>query len=367
MNQFNRFNLPLCLVVEEGVFSHVDQTVCAYLPEIKGQKTIIITESFLNNLYPDYLGELQRDFGNAEIYLSETAGFDEAVDLAKYICMENIKVVIGFGGGRVLDVAKYAAFVSKALYICLPTTLSNDSLASPFSVLQTEGMNRKTLGCKIPTAILVDTDMIMKAPKSQTLSGIGDTISKHTALYDWQLSAKEEGKPINDFAYAIARMAYDSVYHCDDKSLNSKNFIRILAQSLVMGGLAMEIAGSSRPSSGSEHLFAHALEEYYPELRISHGMAVALGSVGACIFQGRDETQLVKVCRQYGIDLDPSVYGITKDIFADAWMRAPETRKDRHTILSATDLNRKWLDMIYDRMADDKDAVYQLGLKGQFI
>lgn len=363
MNQFNRFNLPLCLVVEEGVFDHVDETVASYLPQIKGQKAIIVTEQFLLDLYPEYLKELQRDFGNSEIYLSGEGSFNQAVELAKYICIHNVRVVIGFGGGRVLDVAKYAAFVGKAVYICLPTTLSNDSLASPFSVLQTEGMNRKTLGCKIPTAILVDTDMIMKAPKGQTLSGIGDTISKHTALFDWQLAAKKEGKPVDDFAYALARMAYDSVYHCDDKSLTSKTFIRILSRSLVMGGLAMEIAGSSRPSSGSEHLFCHAIEEYYPQLKISHGMAVALGSVGACIFQGRDETQLVKVCREYGIDLNPAAYGITKDIFADAWMRAPETRKDRYTILSTTDLNREWLDVIYDRMADQSDAVYRMGLR----
>lgn len=363
MNQFNRFNLPLCLVVEEGVFEHVDETVASYLPQIKGKKTVIVTERFLMDLYSDYLSEMQKDFGDGEIYLSEEGSFDQAVNLAKYICIHNIKVVVGFGGGRVLDVAKYAAFVSKAVYICLPTTLSNDSLASPFSVLKTQGANRQTLGCKIPTAILVDTDMIMKAPKEQTLSGIGDTISKHTALFDWKLAAKCEGNPVDDFAYAIARMAYDSVYHCDDKSLTSKTFIRILSRALVMGGLAMEIAGSSRPSSGSEHLFAHALEEYYPELKISHGMSVALGSVGACIFQGRDETQLVKVCREYGIDLNPASYGISKEIFADAWIKAPKTRKDRFNILSITELNREWLDMIYDRMADDSDTVYRMGLQ----
>ena len=121
---------------------------------------------------------------------------------------------------------------------------------------------------------------------------------------------------------------------------------------------------SSASKRGELNVLRLELEEYYPEIKISHGTSVALGSVGACIFQGRDETQLVKVCREYGIDLDPSAYGITKEIFADAWMRAPETRKDRFTILSTTELNRGWLDMIYDRMADKSDAVYELGLKG---
>ncbi len=364
MNQFNRFNLPLCLVVEEGVFNKVDETVRAYIPEIAGKKTLIVTEQFLFDTYGDYINEMRKDFGDAEVFLSAAASYDVATALAKKISMESIEVVIGFGGGRVLDTTKYAAFISKAIYICLPTTLSNDSLASPFSVLEMEGMSRKTLGSKIPAAILIDPEMIFKAPVSQTLSGIGDTISKHTALYDWQLSAREAGKPLNDFAYAISRMAYDSVYHCDDKDIKSKTFIRILSRALVMGGLAMEMAGSSRPASGSEHLFAHAIEEFYPDIKISHGTAVALGSIGACIFQGRDETQLVKVCRAYGIDTDPAAYGITKEMFADIWMKAPETRKDRFTILSTTELNRKWLDMIYDRMADKSDAVYELGLKG---
>ena len=194
MGQYSSFNLPLCLVVEEGVFNHVDETVYKYVPEIKGQKAILVSENFLMNLYPDIVSEIQKDFGGAEVYEVVQGDYEQAVALAKYISMANVKVVIGFGGGRVLDVAKYAAFVSKTAYICLPTTLSNDSLASPFSVLGMEGKSRKTLGSKIPTAILVDTDMIMKAPKGQTLSGIGDTISKHTALFDWKLSAEKEGK-----------------------------------------------------------------------------------------------------------------------------------------------------------------------------
>lgn len=350
MNQHTRFNLPLCLVVEEDAFSHVDEIAGRYLPEIIGRKTLIVSEKFLIDTFSDKIAELQKDFNGAEVYQMGNADYDEAVSIAKKVSIEDIQIIIGFGGGRVLDCAKYAAFVSKAVYICLPTTLSNDSLASPFSVLGTEGTNRKTLPCKIPTAIIVDTDMIISAPVSQTLSGVGDTLSKHSALFDWELAMKAGGKCVDDFAYAISRMSFDSVYHCDDKDIKSKTFIRILSRSLVMGGLAMEIAGSSRPCSGSEHLFAHAIEEYYPEIKISHGLAVALGSIAACTFQGRDDTKLIRVCKEYGLDLNPMTYGITRDIFADAWLRARGTRPGRVTILDETELNREWLDEIYDRM-----------------
>lgn len=354
MNQHTRFNLPICLTVEEDAFLHSDEIVKRYIPDIIGQKALIISEEFLIEIYKDKIDDISCDFGNAEIFAMKSASFDEAVFIAKKVCVEDISVIIGIGGGRVLDTAKYTAHISKAVYICMPTSLSNDSLASPFAVLETYGKNRKTIECKIPTAIIVDTNMITNAPVDQMLSGIGDTIAKHTALFDWKLSAAKSSSHIDDFAYALSRMSYDSVYHCDEKNMKSRVFIRILSRALVMGGLAMEIAGSSRPCSGSEHLFAHAIEEYYPDIRITHGLAVALGSIPACIFQGQDADGLLNFYRTYGISTDPQSYGITKDMFADIWNKARTVRPDRITILDDVKHDRIQLDEIYSRMVDGK-------------
>ncbi len=212
MNQHTRFNLPICLSVEEDAFFHSDEIIRRYIPEIIGQKTIVISEQFLIDLYKEKITDISKDFGSAEIYAINSASFGEAVTIAKKVCIEDIKVIIGIGGSRVLNTAKYAAHISKAVYICMPTSLSNDSLASPFSVLETEGSARKTIACKIPTAIIVDTNMIVTAPIGQTLSGIGDTIAKHTALFDWKLSAAKTSTIVEDFAYALARMSYDSEF-----------------------------------------------------------------------------------------------------------------------------------------------------------
>jgi len=354
MNQHTRFNLPICLTVEEDAFLHSDEIVKRYIPDIIGQKALIVSEEFLIGIYRDKIDDISSDFGNAEIFAIKSASFDEAVFIAKKVCIEDIKVIIGIGGGRVLDTAKYAAHISKAVYICMPTSLSNDSLASPFAVLETYGKNRKTIECKIPTAIIVDTNMITNAPLDQMLSGIGDTIAKHTALFDWKLSAAKTSSRIDDFAYALSRMSYDSVYHCDEKNMKSRVFIRILSRALVMGGLAMEIAGSSRPCSGSEHLFAHAIEEYYPDIRITHGLAVALGSIPACIFQGQDADGLLSFYRTYDISTNPQSYGITKDMFSDIWNKAGTVRPDRITILDDVKLDKIQLDEIYNRMVDGK-------------
>ena len=346
----NRFSLPYCLMIEEGLYEHLDEVLVECVPGITEKKVLIVTEEALQSIISVYLEEMRRDLCKSELYLIEQNSFGQAMELAKTICSKGFEAIIGIGGGKVLDVAKYAGFVSKVPYICLPTTLSNDSLASPVAVLDIDDKMRKTLGCKIPTGIVVDTNVIMNAPIEQLKSGIGDTISKYTALYDWKLDAAHRGERVDDFAYMISDMALTSLCYNEEKSLKSKEFIKILTQALVMGGLAMEIAGNSRPSSGSEHLFCHALEEYYPQIRISHGMAVALGSVVSCMLQGRNVIRLREILKAYEMDVNPMNWNITKEIFVDAWQKAPGTRKERYTILNEVSLENERLERIYEQL-----------------
>lgn len=348
----NQFHLPYCLVIEEGACERLNVILADCIPGIEQKKVIIATEPALVKIMQDYLEEMKRDLPCSETYMIEENSFDEAMELAKYICMNDCEVIIGVGGGRVLDVAKYAGFVGKIPYVCVPTTLSNDSLASPVSVLGTAGDARKTLKCKIPTGIVVDVNVIMGAPVEQLQSGIGDTISKYTALYDWKLDAAHRQDRVDDFSYLLSDMALTSLCYNEEKSFKSKEFIKILTQSLVLGGLAMEIAGNSRPSSGSEHLFCHSLEENYKEIQITHGMAVALGSLVSCRLQGRDAECLYSVMKAYHMDMDPMNWGITKEIFTDAWMRAADTRKDRYTVLNEVELTQELLGGIYEELRE---------------
>ncbi|MBO5238822.1 MAG: iron-containing alcohol dehydrogenase family protein [Lachnospiraceae bacterium] len=350
----NRFRLPYHLLVEEGIFSRVNEVMSDCVPGIGNKKVVIVTDQNLQKLFPETLKDLSLDFHNSEIYLVEDGSFDQAVDLAKYICMHDFTVVIGFGGGMVLDLAKYAAFVSKAIFLCLPTTLSNDSLASPVAVLGTEGLKRKTFRCTIPSSIIVDVNIIMGAPEGQLLAGVGDTISKYTALNDWKLDAAVTGNKIDDFAYMISKMAFNSICYHEEKSIKSKSFIKVLTQALVMGGLAMEIAGNSRPSSGAEHLFCHSLEENFAdEVYVPHGIAVAMGSVPACIFQGRNIEKIKRILHEYRIPVKPSDWKVTEDIFIQAWQQAGSTRPDRYTILNQTELSDGRLSEIYREMEEE--------------
>ncbi len=345
------FRLPYHLIVDEGIFFRINEVMEDVIPNISELKMILVTEENLKGIFGEILEEIASDFPNSELYLIKKADYDSAVALAKYITMNDINLVIGFGGGTVLDLAKFAAFVSKTTLVSLPTTLSNDSLASPVAVLGTEGLARKTFKCTIPDAILVDADVIMSAPERQLLSGIGDTISKYTALNDWKIAYMAGAEYVDDFAYMISKMAFNSICYNDMKELKSKDFIKRLTQALVMGGLAMEIAGSSRPSSGSEHLFCHALEENFSEyVNVPHGIAVAMGSYGACIFQQRNIGKITKILHDYNIPVKPSEWKITKEIFTKAWQQASATRADRYTILNEIDLSDEMLGNLYDEM-----------------
>ncbi len=347
----NRFRLPYHLIVEEGLFEDIPGSMKDVLPKLEGDRAILVTEENLKNLFTSAIEEIRGDFRECELYLIQNADYDSAVALAKYITMKDIRLVIGFGGGTVLDLAKFAAFVSKSRLISLPTTLSNDSLASPVAVLGTEGRARKSFRCTIPDAILIDVNVVKGAPDRQLKAGIGDTVSKYTALYDWKLAAKCGREQVDDFAYMISHMAVDSMLDCEGEELKSTAFIRCLTYALVMGGLAMEIAGSSRPSSGSEHLFCHALEEdFADEISLPHGIATAMGSYPACIFQGQDPERIIRIIRQYGITIRPSELGMSEELFIKAWQGAAATRADRYTILNEADLSDTRLSSIYRDM-----------------
>ncbi len=349
----NNFHLPYHLIVQEGIFTSIPETMQDEIPDLEERKTIFVTEANLKGIFNEIIHKIMACFPRSEMYLIESATYDSAVSLAKYITMNDITVVIGFGGGTVLDLAKFAAFVSKSILISLPTTLSNDSLASPVAVLGTEGKARKSIKCTIPDAILVDVNVISSAPERQILAGIGDTVSKYTALNDWKLAHERKKAHVDDFAYMISKMAFNSLLYRAGAELKSKDFIKKLTQALVMGGLAMEIAGSSRPSSGSEHLFCHALDERFSEyVSVPHGIAVAMGSYCACKFQDRNLAKITGMIKEYGIPIKPSDYKITKEIFIGAWQQAAETRPDRYTILNETDLNADMLGALYDEMEE---------------
>lgn len=186
------------------------------------------------------------------------------------------QVVVGIGGGKVIDAAKYAAYLRKLPFFSVPTSSSSDGFSSASASLLVQG-RRTTVPARMAYGIIVDTEVIKTAPDKFMYSGIGDIVSKITALYDWIFEEQHGCGKVNDFAMMIAKKAVNSFVRTPFETIHDDLFIRELMDSLAMSGIANEIAGSSAPTSGSEHLISHALDKTLENPQL-HGIQVGIAT-----------------------------------------------------------------------------------------
>lgn len=345
----SNFNLPMFMQVKRNAVGHLQENLHQYLPRLEQGPILILTTAGLLQTLSAKVKILRQQLASYQVVTVESSSFDFAVKIAKKVSVEGFAAVLGLGGGTALDTAKYAAYVAGVPYLAVPTTLSNDGVCSPVSVLFSEGGKKHSFTSKIPDGLLIDTDIILKAPRVLMEAGVGDIISNYTALFDWRLACREHGERPNDFAYLLSEQAVNSLLHSRVQTFESIEGIKLLAESLVLGGLSMSVAGNSRPCSGSDHLFCHALDELYDH-KLPHGIVVAIGTIGACILQNRPYKPLLAFLKAYGIDINPQHRGITEEMFVKAWLYAPKVRQERYTILNQTEITSEKFQKIYQLM-----------------
>lgn len=212
----------------------------------------------------------------------------EDITAAAFSLPAGVKAVVGVGGGKVLDFAKYTSYLLRLPYISVPTSMSNDGFCSPTSSL-TAGGARKTVKSAIPYGVVIDLDVIAGCPKSFLYSGVGDMIAKVSALWDWKAAFNRGYERFNDFASMMSYNSLDLLFLRHSSDPASPRFQRSLATSLLYSGIAMEIAGTSRPASGSEHLISHALDELAQKPKM-HGLQVGTAAYLCAMLQENPET-----------------------------------------------------------------------------
>ncbi|GGT06007.1 glycerol dehydrogenase [Streptomyces kurssanovii] len=274
---------------------------------------------------------------------------DAAVKLADDIRGKRYDAVVGLGGGKIIDVAKYAAARVGLPLVAVATNLSHDGLCSPVSTLDNDN-GRGSYGVPTPIAMVIDLDVIREAPVRFVRSGIGDAISNISAIADWELSHRLTGEKIDGLAAAMGRTAGESVLR-HPGGVGDDEFLTVLAEALVLSGIAMSISGDSRPSSGACHEISHAFDLLYPKRAASHGEQCGLGAAFAMHLRGASEQAglFSEVLRRHGLPVLPQEIGFSANEFVRAVEYAPQTRPGRFTILEHLDLNH---DQIRDAYAD---------------
>jgi glycerol-1-phosphate dehydrogenase [NAD(P)+] len=272
------------------------------------------------------------EIGEAEVFRVEDATVDSAVRLGKRLRAGSYEAVAGIGGGRTIDVTKFAANMAGIPMVSVATNLSHDGIASPVSSLEHES-GKGSYGVAPPVAVLVDLDSVRAAPARMVRAGIGDVICKLSAITDWELAAEATGEPVDGLAVTLARSAARAVLH-QPGTVDSDVFLSVLAEALIMCGMAMTVAGSSRPCSGGDHEIMHAIDKLYPGAAM-HGELAGVGALFCTFLRGEaEENRLVSAClARHGLPRTPAELGLSAAEFTKAVMYAPETRPGRYTIL----------------------------------
>jgi glycerol-1-phosphate dehydrogenase [NAD(P)+] len=261
----------------------------------------------------------------------QNASFEQAMKLFQDLPAQT-EAVIGFGGGKALDVAKYVSFLGKLPYFAVPTSLSNDGFCSPQSSLTMEG-RRRSLPAIMPLGVIIDTAVCMGAPEILWHSGVGDLVAKFSAVTDWKLAFHAAGTPVDDFA---ALLSDASVYQFIARPLRDAEGFKLLGSALLLNGISMSICGSSRPASGSEHLISHALDLTSQRPRL-HGLQVGVASYLVSLLQACHRDAIVDLFSATGfwqvIEADP----FDRAEWLEAARLAPSLKTDFYTVLSSRD------------------------------
>lgn len=283
------------------------------------------------------------DLPNCEVFQVDGGSVDVATELGKKLRSGAYEAVAGIGGGKTIDVTKYAATMAGIPMVAVATNLSHDGIASPVSSLEHEG-GKPSIGVTMPIAVVVDIDYVRAAPQRLVRSGIGDAVSNLSAIADWELAGREQGEPVDGIAVTFARVAAEAILHRTD-SVDSQEFLTSLAEALVLSGMAMSVAGSSRPASGACHEVLHAITELYPETS-NHGELAGIGALYASFlrmrYTGESEAKMITIrdcLLRNELPIVPGDIGLNEEQFARAIAHAPATRPGRYTILEHLDLS----------------------------
>jgi glycerol-1-phosphate dehydrogenase [NAD(P)+] len=290
----------------------------------------------------------------AEWFPVDGGTLDDAVKLADAMKKGRYDAVVGLGGGKIIDCAKFAAARVGLPLVAVATNLAHDGLCSPVATLDNDA-GRGSYGVPNPIAVVIDLDVVREAPVRFVRSGIGDAVSNISCVADWELAHRETGESIDGLAAAIARQAGEAVLR-HPGGVGDDGFLQVLAEGLVLTGISMSVAGDSRPASGACHEINHAFDLLFPKRAASHGEQVGLGAAFAMHLRGAHEESrhMAEVLRRHGLPVVPGDIGFSVDEFVQAVAFAPQTRPGRYTILEHLDLNT---DQIKDAYADYAKAI----------
>ena len=248
--------------------------------------------------------------------------------------LDGFDFLVGVGGGRPIDLAKQAGFNKNIPFVSIPTAASHDGFGSARSSIRQAG--RKTSMQAIPPiAVVADTTIISRAPSRLLAAGVGDIVSNQTAVLDWRLDGQKAD--YSEYAAALSEMAAQLVEDGIEKvASGTEEGVRLVVKALISSGVAMSIAGTSRPASGGEHKFSHWLDANSDNPAL-HGEQCGLGSIVTMYLHGGDWEKIRDTLKAVNAPINSKGLGMDDGMVLSAFINSKEIRPQRTTILDKTE------------------------------
>ena len=193
-------------------------------------------------------------------------------------------IVIGIGSGVINDIGKILARLTGNPYIIVATAPSMDGYASATSSMEVDGL-KVSLPSKCADGVIGDTDILKNAPRRMQISGLGDMLAKYVSICEWRISHLITGEY---YCAEVAALIRNAVKKCTENAAGllagEEKAVAAVFEGLILGGVAMNYAGLSRPASGVEHYFSHVWDMRGLEFGTSvdfHGIQCAAGTLYA--------------------------------------------------------------------------------------
>lgn len=330
-------NLPRFVIVGAGVIPQVGEVLCRL--NFKGELLLACGETFTKDPAAQVEESVRRLKIPVHSCCVKDASLPTVEGLVKAIAETGSGMVVSVGGGKTIDVAKMASFKQGIPFISVPTSAAHDGIASPIAALKDTNGSMSTMAHP-PVALLADTDIIASSPRRYIVSGVGDITAKYTAVRDWSLAHRLKGEYYGEYAASLALMSAELITENIDLIARGLDVgIRDLIEALISCGYAMCIAGSSRPCSGSEHLFSHALDKICAGQAL-HGEKCGVGTIMMMYLHGGDWKVVKDVLSRVGAPTTARELGIRDEDIIAAMTMAHTIRPDRYTILGERGITR---------------------------
>ena len=334
--------LPRKVIIGDKILNNTLE----YIKEttLKKEKIVLITGENVKRKIKHQIEEnFIKDGIKYQWILAGDASFQSVENIEKEIKNEKIEVIVGIGGGRCIDIGKMTANNLKKPFVSIPTSASHDGISSPFVSLR-GGKKPYSIKVETPIEIIADIEVISNAPYKLIASGCGDLIAKITAIKDWELARDDINEYFGEYAanlsYISAKMILDISKDIKEYKKIDRKITRTIVEGLISSGVAAGIAGSSRPCSGSEHLFSHALEYIASGKCGLHGERVGIGTIIMAKLHNLNWQEIKKSLEIIGAPTTAKEIKADKDELIDAFFLAGKLRPERYTILNKVKLNR---------------------------